>query len=175
MHICVIGLGNPWVSDDGAGLEAVRRLQAKFATTTGPARNQNGMEAPTVTFLTLPQAQLELIEIMARCQLVIVIDAVRSNAPPGTLHRQIWRPGRLESRGVERASSHGLGLREILELARAMDRLPEQVIVWGIEIETTRPGQGLSLAVAASLPALVDCLCQELKSYMSYAVEKNRP
>ena len=151
MRLCVVGIGNRWASDDGVGPEVVRRLQDEVP----PDR--------PVTFATLPQADLALLELMDRCDRLILVDAVVSGAPPGTVHRERWRPGLLEGRGVERASSHGLGLREVLALAASLGRLPAQVGLWGVEIVSTAPGEGLSPAVAAALPAIVARLRRELE------------
>ena len=151
MRLCVVGIGNRWASDDGVGPEVVHRLQAEVPP-----------DCP-VTFATLPQADPALLELMGRCDRLILVDAVVSGAPPGTVHRERWRSGLLGERGVERASSHGLGLREVLELAATLGRLPVQVELWGVEIVSTAPGEGLSPAVAAALPAIVAQLRQELE------------
>lgn len=151
MTILIAGIGNPWASDDGIGGEVVRRLQERLATEPLAGR-------PAVRLLALTQPDVALIDAMGDCERLLVVDAVRSAAPPGTLHRVTWTPGSVEDRSVARASSHGLGVREVLELAAAMDRLPAHVELWGIEIASTGPGQGLSPAVAAALPALVEGL-----------------
>lgn len=157
MCVCVVGIGNRWAGDDGVGLEAVRRLEAAWAP-AGAGRDGE------VAFLTLPHAGVELIEVMGRCDLLILVDAVSSGATPGTVHSEVWRPDRLAARGTERASSHGLGVREALGLAAALGKLPPRVILWGIEVASTAPGEGLSPAVAATLPIVVAGLCRELET-----------
>jgi hydrogenase maturation protease len=151
MTILVAGIGNPWASDDGVGGEVVRRLQERLAAEPAEAR-------PVVKLLILGQPDVALIDAMGDCERLIVVDAVRSGAPPGTLHHVAWAPGSVEERGVARASSHGLGVREVLELATAMGRLPARVELWGVEIASTEPDQGLSPAVADALPGLVEGL-----------------
>lgn len=160
-RLCVVGVGNPFASDDGVGPEVVRRLAAEYQSGSGRGVAR---DAPPVMFVTLEQAGVELIDLMDRCDALILIDAVSSGAPPGAIHREEWRPGALDSRGIERASSHGLGVREILSLANAMERLPARVVLWGIELASTEPGEGFSPAVAAALPSLVTHLQRELKT-----------
>jgi hydrogenase maturation protease len=46
-------------------------------------------------------------------------------------------------------SGHGLGLGDAVALARALDRLPPGLVVYGIEAGDTGDGVGLSDAVAA--------------------------
>jgi len=157
MHICIVGIGNPWASDDGVGSEVVRRLQAEYGVGDQGA----------IKFMTLPQPGVELLDLMDHCDVLMLVDAVSSGAPPGTLHREEWRPGLLDSRGVERASSHGFGVREVLDLATALGRLPGQVILWGVEVASTEPGEGLSPAVAAAVPSVVARLRRELEGWPS--------
>jgi hydrogenase maturation protease len=162
-RICVVGIGNPWASDDAVGPEVVRQLAAAFE----PASNQESTTVaplPDVVFLTVPQPNLELLDVLERCDLLLVVDAVASGAPPGHLHRQPWQPGGLEARGLERASSHGFGVREILDLAASLGRRLPAIVLWGIEVAVTKPGQSLSPAVAAALPQLVEDLGCELNA-----------
>jgi hypothetical protein len=55
---------------------------------------------------------------------------------------ETWESGMLAARGVQRASSHGFGVRELLEMAEVMGKLPARVELWGIEIASTEAGQG---------------------------------
>jgi hydrogenase maturation protease len=113
-------------------------------------------------FAVLPQAGVELIDLMAECELLILVDAVSSGVTPGTGHWVEWQPGLLASRGTERASSHGLGLDDVLKLATALGKLPPKVILWGLEVASTRPGLGLSTDVAKAVPDMVEQLKREL-------------
>jgi hydrogenase maturation protease len=98
----------------------VRRLQERLAAEPAEAR-------PAAKLLILGQPDVALIDAMGEYERLLVMDAVRSGAPPGTLHRVDWTYGSVEARGVARASSHGLGVRKVLELAAAMSRLPALV------------------------------------------------
>ena len=160
MRINVVGIGNPWATDDAVGLAVVQQLQAEYTS----ARLEQHLADDVVTFAALPQAGLSLLDFLAQGEVLILVDAARSHAPPGTLHCETWQPDRLLSRGVERASSHGLGVREALELAAVLRKLPERVILWGIEVASTEPGAGLSPAVAAALPLIVRQLRQALEN-----------
>jgi len=154
-HVCVVGVGNSHASDDGIGPEIVRRLRSDFAASSD-----------TVEFVTLRQAGTDLLDVMDGCDALILVDAVSSGAPAGTIHREEWQPEVLDARGIERASSHGLGVREMLELAAALNRLPARVILWGVEIASTQPEEGLTPAVAEAVPAVVAGLHRELEGLM---------
>ena len=150
MTLLVLGIGNPWAADDGVGPEVVRRLQVGW--------QEEGGDSALVEFQTLSQPDLGLLDALAECDALIVVDAVVSGAAPGTVHREVWQPGAVDSRGVERASSHGFGVRELLEMAAALGRLPARVELWGIEIESTEPGEGFSAAVGEAIPGVVEQL-----------------
>ena len=48
-------------------------------------------------------------------------------------------------------STHGLGLAEAVELARALDQLPDRCVVYAIEAASFQPGAPLSPPVAAAI------------------------
>jgi hydrogenase maturation protease len=169
MRLCIVGIGNTWASDDAVGPKVVRRLQNQPPPISRqPLQQTNGDEPeaevrPVVIFQTLAQPPVELLDLMEHCDILIVVDAVISGAPPGTIHRHLWSPDLLSSRGQERASSHGLGLREMLELAAKLEQLPAKVVLFGIEIKSTELGHGLSAEVAEALPQVVEQLRREIE------------
>lgn len=155
MRVLVAGIGNPWASDDGVGPEVVRRVQARWTDWPG---------APVVAFLALSQPDVALLDALAGCDGLVVVDAIFSGAVPGALTRISWQPGALASRGVERASSHGFGVGELLELAARLGRAPVHVELWGVEAASTAPGEGLSPAVAARVDDIAEQLLHDLRN-----------
>ena len=169
MCICVVGIGNTWASDDGVGPQIVDQLRSLYVNTPQNAWSKNGRGdepdvAPAVIFKTMPRPDVSLLNSIDGSEVLIVVDAVVGDTLPGTLHCQIWHSELLDSRGVERASSHGFGVREVLNLAETLGQLPSQVILWGVEVASTEPGQGLSPKVKAALPGIVDQLHQKLQT-----------
>jgi len=159
-YTLIIGVGNEWASDDGVGPEVVRRVLQAWT-----ARGRNATRE--VGFRVMARPDLSLLDLMAETDHLVIVDAVVGGAEPGTLHRQAWRPGMMASKGVERASSHGLGVEELLQMAAALGKLPGRVELWGIEIASAEPGQGLTPAVARAVDdiatELQDALLAELR------------
>ena len=56
----------------------------------------------------------------------MLVDAVASGAPPGTLHRFDASEDAVPARTF-RSSTHAIGIAEAIELARALGRLPRRV------------------------------------------------
>ncbi len=102
-------------SDAAAGLLVARRLRK-----LGIQARELGGEA------------LALLDAWSGRADVIIVDAVKSGAPPGTITNWDARTSRLPV-GQFRCSTHALGVAEAIELARALDRLTRKLIVIGIE------------------------------------------
>ena len=64
---------------------------------------------------------------------------------------------------VFRSSTHAFGVGDAVELARALGRLPERVVVYGIEGADFTAGAGLSTQVAAAVQRVVDELEEEVR------------
>ena len=155
--ICVIGVGNSWASDDGIAPMLVDRVRTRYSD------SDLSKGDTAISFIVVPFLDVSLLNVMAQCEIVVLVDAVKGNASPGIIHKQVYRPGVLVSKGVERASSHGVGVREVLALASALDRLPDLVLLWGVEVVSTEPGTGMSAFLYGKLPELERQLLEDLQ------------
>lgn len=127
----IIGIGNEFAGDDAVGLLVTRRLRSLL----GGAAD----------VIEAGPAGLDLLDLFDRSRPAVLIDAVVSGAPPGTIHRVD-----LATEPVPRTtpcSTHAFSMAEVLELARVMERVPASLVLYGIEIDRTAPGMGLSPAV----------------------------
>jgi hydrogenase maturation protease len=127
--ILVIGIGNPDRGDDAAGLEVSRRVREA----TSPS---------AVTVRELAGDQLALIDEWAGGTEVYVVDAVCSGGPPGTVY-QFTAEQALTDRFRHRGT-HMFSLADVIELARALGRLPGKLTGYGIEGASFAIGGGLS-------------------------------
>jgi hydrogenase maturation protease len=103
-----------------------------------------------------------LVSAWEDTDLLVVVDAVVSGGKPGTIYR-FDGAHRLPALFFRAASSHVLGLAEALELARALGRLPERVMVVGIEAGDVAFGDGLTPAAMAAVPRATDLVLQILE------------
>jgi hydrogenase maturation protease len=93
-----------------------------------------------VEVMALDRPGPRLIEHMRGADTVILVDAVKSGAPPGTLHRLEGRA--LDGLVAHHTSSHGFGLAETLALAEKMQELPLHLKFVGLEVGRTPPSSG---------------------------------
>lgn len=138
MHSLVIGLGHPDCGDDAAGLIAAEAL--------------GDVVSDDVTVVTSTAGLLEHADAIARAGRVVVLDAVRSGAAPGTVVR--LSPRDLDAE-VASFSSHGMGLALELALLDRIGRLPDATVVIGVEVDDVALGADLSRPVLAALPTVV--------------------
>ena len=125
----MIGVGNAWRRDDGAGLAVAEALGGPG--TGDPSR---------------------LIDLWAGAEHAIVIDAAASGAPPGTIRRFDAIAAPLPA-GAAR-STHAFGVRDAVELARALDQLPVRLDVITIEGDDFADGFGLTVHVSRAVADL---------------------
>jgi hydrogenase maturation protease len=107
-----------------------------------------------VAFRETPGEGAALLDAWDGAALVVLIDAVRSGARAGTVHRVDARAEPMPA-GFFRYSTHAFGVAEAVELSRALGRLPRRLIVFGIEGRDFTPGVGLSPAVERAVARVV--------------------
>ncbi len=135
----LIGVGNGFRRDDAAGLEVARRVR------------RAGL--PQVAVLERDGDPASLIDAWSTADAVVVVDAVSSGSPPGTLHRFKVGDAALPA-SFARPSTHAFGIAEAVELGRALGRLPDRLTVHGIEGEDFGLGEGLTDSVARAVGRL---------------------
>jgi hydrogenase maturation protease len=139
-RVLVIGLGNRLRGDDGVGAIVADAIRE---------RNVAGIQA-----MAFDGDGAALLECWRGLDTVIVVDAMRSPAAPGSIQRfDAAHP--LPAMGQAR-STHGFGLAEAVEMARHLDLLPRTLVVYGIVSESCELGEGLSASAAAAVPRVVE-------------------
>ena len=147
-RIVVIGTGNEFRRDDGAGPAVLERLRGRL-----PAE---------VELLVSDGNPADLIEAWTGARLAIVVDAARAEpVVPGRLHRLVVDASMAGLPGP--ASSHGLGLRDAVSLGVILGRMPGTLIVHAVEAADMGLGAGLTPAVARSLEAAARAVLRDIR------------
>ena len=145
--VVVIGVGNEYRRDDGAGLAVVTSLRDRVP--------------PGVELVLTDGEPTRLIEAWTGAALAVVVDAVRADPPrPGRLHRFVL--DRPLAEATRSASSHGFGLDDAIRLALALDRMPGRLIVHAIEAADLSQGTGLTPLVAAAVDEVADAVLSDI-------------
>ena len=147
MTVVVVGVGNDFRGDDAAGLEVARRLRC-----AAPAG---------AVVLDCEAEHTGLLHSWEGERDVIVVDATRSGATPGTIHRLDAAAGPLPAQ-LFAHSTHHLNVADTVELGRALDRLPERLEVLGIEGSRFDLGAELSPEVERAVEGLAAELLERL-------------
>ena len=113
----VIGLGNPYRGDDAAGPACIAELRGRLPVDLELIESDGEPAA--------------LLALLGCAREVCLIDACASGLPAGTVQRFDAATAALPSLGGA-TSTHGIGLPEAIELARALGMLPRRCVVYAI-------------------------------------------
>jgi hydrogenase maturation protease len=145
--LLILGLGNLLCGDDGLGVAAVTRLAQRWEAPAGARVLDGG---------TLG---LSLLPYLTEAERVILVDAVRADAAPGTLVR-------LEGDDVgpavrDRLSPHQVGVADLIDGLRLLDRLPYRLVLLGLVPDSLELAVDRTPEVEAHLDELVAAVVAE--------------
>lgn len=158
--LVVIAVGNSFRGDDGVAFRIVGEAASQFPRGTAVVETDG---EPT-----------RLLDAWDGAAAAIVVDAARAGGRAGTLHRIVavsaggtLAPDRRWRAWCPGTSTHGAGVRAAVDLGRALGRLPERLVVLGIEGHDFAGGDALSPPVASAVPEAVAMLVAEAHSLSS--------
>ena len=136
------------MSDDGIGVRVVQLLAERYRYPAG------------VTILDGGTLGLDLLPRLEGVERLLVVDAVETGQPAGTLVRMAGDevPVVLETK----VSPHQMGLKDLLAVAMLQGFAPREMVLWGVQPALIELGTDLSEAVAARLEPLVGKVLAEL-------------
>jgi hydrogenase maturation protease len=141
----IIGLGNPDRGDDAAGILVAQRLRE---------RGVNAVEHAGAT--------LNLLDLWSPNDHFIIVDAVISGTALGSIH--VWDPWKVTLKNsVFRSSTHEFSLGDTVELARALNRLPSRIQIYGIEAR----GFELGTQPCQEIVSATERLVEEIRAMVS--------
>ena len=145
--VTVIGIGNPYRRDDGAAGAVLQQLAAQWG------------DDPHVRLVELDGESVRVVQAWEGSRTVWIVDAVRSGRPAGTIHEVDARHlGDLDDSRKRLGGGHLMGLGEAVDLAQALDCLPPELRILGIEGVDFDNGEGLTAPVAVGVAAAVEFL-----------------
>lgn len=147
----VLGLGNILMQDEGLGVRAVERLAADYRLPKGTRAIDGGTKG------------LDLLPYLAGVTDLLILDAVETSQPPGTIVR-------LEGDSIPASlsvamSMHQIGVQELLMVSRIKGTSPGHIVVWGMQPGSLDWGLDLTPPVQAALDSLVRSAACELREW----------
>jgi hydrogenase maturation protease len=138
-QLIIIGIGNPFRGDDRVGWAVIERLsQESERLPLDKTRGDVG----------------ELVEILGSHKKVIIIDACRSQEPAGT-----WKKidAIKEQLPLEPAvtSTHGATLSQVIDMAKNLDKMPEELIIFAISGKDYSIDESLTDAVDQAISVVI--------------------
>lgn len=143
VRLLVLGIGNALLSDDGAGLHVLTRL--KHEAMNAPASQVD------IDYIDGGTVGLALAPLIEDADGVVVLDAMRLGAAPGTVHVHVG--AQMDAVvGCHCGTPHEVSLGDLFTAVRLLGRLPERRALIGIEPASLDWGTAPTPAVAAGLP-----------------------
>jgi hydrogenase maturation protease len=154
IRMVVLGLGNLMRTDDAVGMLATQRLRDS-------GRLPDGVEV-----LEGGTLGLDLLGLLFGATHLLVLDAVSFGAEPGTMRRF---EGEEVSRLPTAKSVHLLGLSDLINVMRLMDAPAMEIVLFGVEPESTDWGTELTPLVGAAQDALMESALEQIADWTEAA------
>jgi len=144
--VVVIGVGNRMMGDDAVGPIVIDRLAGRLPE--------------SVALVESVGDATHLLDTWRDARLTVVVDAVVSGGIPGSVHRIDGKAGFPSS--WRSASTHLIGVVEAIDLGGAVDMMPDELVVYGIEIGKVEPGVRLAPEIEAAVDEVVELVVAEM-------------
>ncbi len=153
-RVLVAGIGNIFFSDDGFGSEVARRLAARPVP-----------EGVKVVDFGIRGVHLAY-ELLDGYDVVILVDALPTGEPPGTISVLRPDPSDVAGDGATIVDAHSMAPRSVLAMVSDLGGRVDKVLVVGCQPADAGEGMGLSPPVAAAVDTAVavvtDLIAEEL-------------
>ena len=136
MKRVVLGVGNTIMCDEGAGVRCIEWLAPHVP--------------PDVAVVDGGTSTNELLGDLEDADLLIIVDAIVTTAPPGTILR--LEGDRIPQAFSNKFSPHQHGINDLLAHLALLDRSPKRLVLFGIAPAKIELGLALSPAVEAAIP-----------------------
>lgn len=155
MRTLILGLGNPILTDDTAGVRVAEAVAAALAT----------RPLPEVEVTTAAVGGLALMELLIGYERAILVDAiVRPGVPAGRVLRLTLDDVRGMGATERSVSPHDTSLCVALDLGRQLGLpLPEEIVIYAVTVSELRDfSEEPTPPVGAAIPAVADAVLAEL-------------
>jgi hydrogenase maturation protease len=158
LRTLLLGIGNILMNDDAAGVLVVQALAEKY-------------EFPEeLTLLDGGTLGLDILPYLEGVDRLLVVDAVETGDPPGTIIRMTGDDIPLAL--ATKVSPHQMGLKDLLLVADLQGYAPGEMVLLGVQPGSIEMDIELSPEVARSLGVLQEKVLEELENWGLKALRK---
>lgn len=151
MDICIIGVGNILMQDEGVGPKVAETLKKDYSF------------HPPIEIIDGGTLGLELLPYIEKYKKIMIIDVVDFGKEPGFI--KVLRGDEIPPYLKTKLSVHHVGVQDLLEVARLMGYMPEELVLVGIQPENIDLGLDLTPVVAGKLNELTKEILEILKRW----------
>jgi hydrogenase maturation protease len=149
--IVILGIGNILLSDEGIGVHVVNELM-KMEFPPGVSIVEGGTDG------------FRLLNVITETERLIVIDAVRGGAAPGSIYRFDIDEIKNVPSGFK-TSVHQIGILEVIDLSGLIGKTPHTTVI-GIEPKSLEMSMELSREVKTKIPRIIELIKEEIQKIM---------
>jgi hydrogenase maturation protease len=146
----IIAVGNAFFGDDGIGTAVLESIR------------QEGL-FPGAELVDIQTDALALLEHLVPGEWNVIVDAAKMGLDPGEAVGFTPAEIRLKIKS-DPLSTHGFGLAEVFAMATQLNKLPERVLIVGVEPERIAINQGLSDAARKAVPRVIAIIQAEVQA-----------
>ncbi len=151
-RVLVIGQGNVLLGDEALGPEVVRVLESRWEL------------PPDVQVLEIGTQGLNLVPFLAGAEALVAVNSLHGKGAPGEV-RVLDRDGLMRNEAEYRMSPHAFGLRSHLQALEFAGGGPTQAWVVGAIPADVELRSGLTPAVKAAVPRVLDAVLALLRQH----------
>jgi hydrogenase maturation protease len=147
-EIVILGIGNILLTDEGIGVHVANEL-AKMDLPEGVSVVEGGTDG------------FRLLNVITEADRLIVVDAVKGGADPGSIYRFDIDEVKSAPAGFK-TSVHQIGILEVIDLSELIGRKPHTTVI-GVEPKSLDMGMELSPEIHSKVPRIIELVLEEIK------------
>jgi hydrogenase maturation protease len=148
----IIGIGSPLRQDDGIGIVLLEKLIER--------KNELLQD---VEFIDGGTGGMNILHLLARFDLVILIDAVDFGGKPG--ESRLFTLEDVQSNKIlVNISTHEPDILKVVHLSKDLNEQPDELFIFGVQPKNTSAGTDLSLELNNAVKSLATKLLKEINT-----------
>jgi hydrogenase maturation protease len=148
----ILGLGNPYLADDSAGLKVIKLLE-------------KGLSNPDIALYETSLAGINLLDYLVGYDKAIIVDAIRTpDGKPGNIYR--LTPEEFDT-SCHTTSSHDIGIINAIELGKRLElSMPKTIEIIGIEAyDVFTLTEKCTPDIESAIPKVAEMIIKEVTSF----------